>query len=112
MSAVSSTFGAYQPLHSEDHLAIVGFSYSSNSSRSRRHRLAQGANWNASGCCRPPSRHNFFLRRKLSFRATAAADSSSASEPVPSGVDATVADRESPLVKSSMSSSRGDAAAS
>jgi hypothetical protein len=26
MSAVSSTFGAYQPMHSEDQLEIVGFS--------------------------------------------------------------------------------------
>jgi hypothetical protein len=41
-------------------LAIVGFSRSSNSSRSRRRWLAQGANLNASNCSRPASRHNFF----------------------------------------------------
>ncbi len=51
--------------------AIVGFSRSSNSSRSCRRRLAQGAHRNDSSCSRPCSRHNLFLQRKPSFRATA-----------------------------------------
>src|SRR5215469_666701 len=50
---------------------MVGLSRSSNSSRSCRRRLAQGANRNASSCCRPASRHNLFLQRRPSFRATA-----------------------------------------
>ena len=50
---------------------IVGFSRSSNSSRSCRRRLAHGANQNDSSCSRPFSRHNLFLHRTPSFRATA-----------------------------------------
>jgi hypothetical protein len=50
--------------------AIVGFNRSSISSRSRRRRLAHGANWNDSSCCRSV-RHNRFLHRRPSFRATA-----------------------------------------
>src|SRR6266852_8347013 len=52
-------------------LAIVGFSRSSNSSRSRRRCLAHGANRIASSCSRPASRHNLFFERSPSFRATA-----------------------------------------
>src|ERR1022692_4730194 len=44
--------------------AIVGVSRSSNSSRSRRRRLAHGANANDSSCFRPLSRHSRFLQRK------------------------------------------------
>src|SRR5215469_9827289 len=51
--------------------AIVGFSRSSNSSRSLRRRLAQGARRKLSNCSRPCSRHSFFLHRSPSFRATA-----------------------------------------
>ena len=51
--------------------AIVGFSRSSNSSRSRRRRLAHGANGNDSSCSRPASRHNLFLQRSPSLSATA-----------------------------------------
>src|SRR5215472_1860902 len=51
--------------------AIVGFSRSSNSNRSCRRRSAHGANRNASSCCRPRSRHNFFLHSRPSFSATA-----------------------------------------
>src|SRR5450759_2553095 len=51
--------------------AIVGFSRSSNSSRSRRRRFAHGASANDSSCFRPASRHNPFLRRSPSFSATA-----------------------------------------
>src|SRR5580692_2412689 len=50
---------------------MVGFNRSSSCSRSSRRRLAQGANRKASNCCRPFSRHSFFLQRKPSFRATA-----------------------------------------
>ncbi len=51
--------------------AIVGVSRSSNSSRSCRRRLAQGAKRNDSSCSRPASRHNFFLQRSPSLSATA-----------------------------------------
>src|SRR5215467_16169335 len=51
--------------------SIVGFNPSSNSSRSRRRRLAHGPNWNDSSCCRPLPRHNLFLQCNPSFRATA-----------------------------------------
>ena len=50
---------------------MVGFSRSSNSSRSRRRRLAHGASRNDSSCCRPRSRHNLFLQRRPSLSATA-----------------------------------------
>ncbi len=50
---------------------MVGFSRSSNSSRSRRRRLVHGANRNDSNCSRPPARHNLFLQRSPSFSATA-----------------------------------------
>src|SRR5215469_7407229 len=52
-------------------LAIVGFRRSSNSSKSSRRRLAQGASRNVSNCSRPCSLHSFFLQRSPSFRATA-----------------------------------------
>ena len=51
--------------------AIVGFSRSSNSSKSRRRRLAHRANRNDSSCPRPSSRHNLFLQRRPSLSATA-----------------------------------------
>ena len=51
--------------------AIVGVSRSSNSSRSRRRRLAHGANLNNSSCSRPASRHSRFLQRSPSLSATA-----------------------------------------
>src|SRR5215470_5523185 len=50
---------------------MVGLSRSSNSSRSSRRRLAQGAKGNASSCCRPRSRHNLFLQTRPSLSATA-----------------------------------------
>src|ERR1700680_1647118 len=50
---------------------MVGFSRSSSCSRSSRRRLAQGANRNDSSCSRPCCRHNLFLQRSPSFRATA-----------------------------------------
>ena len=51
--------------------AIVGVSRSNNSSRSRRRRLAHGANANDSSCSRPASRHSRFLQSKPSLSATA-----------------------------------------
>ena len=42
-------------------LAMVGLMRSKTCNRSRRRRLAQGAKGNDSSCCRPASRHNFFL---------------------------------------------------
>src|SRR5208282_428061 len=51
--------------------AIVGVSRSSNSSRSRRRRLAHGDKRNDSSCSRPASRHKRFLQRSPSLSATA-----------------------------------------
>jgi hypothetical protein len=51
--------------------AIIGFRRSSNPRRFCGRRLAPGANRNDSSCSRPCSRHNPFLQRKPSFRATA-----------------------------------------
>jgi len=48
-----------------------GVSRSSNSSRSRRRRLAHGANANDSSCFRPASRQSRFLQRSPSLSATA-----------------------------------------
>jgi hypothetical protein len=51
--------------------AIVGVSRSSSCRRSRRRRLAQGANASDSSCSRPASRHSRFLQRSPSLSATA-----------------------------------------
>src|SRR4029077_17369382 len=46
---------------------MVGFSRSSNSSRSCRRRLAHGASRNASNCFRPASRNSFFWRCRMAL---------------------------------------------
>src|SRR5215469_82267 len=69
---------------------MVGLSRSSNSSRSSRRRLAQGAKGNDSSCCRPRSRHNLFLQTRPSLSATACSWFMMRCAPAPSGDGATV----------------------
>ena len=68
--------------------AMLGSSRSSNSKRSRRRRLAHGANCNASNCFRPFSRHNHFLQRRPSLRATTCSRFMIRVRACPSGADA------------------------